>query len=273
LLDGLPTDISSLCQVVQGVLIHIFWAERMGRMLSADEKEGVQLRHVARILAGIRQLYTLRLTIARPLEKRLVGNCRDFSTLLCALLRDQGVPARARCGFGAYFTPGKYEHHWVCEYWNAGERRWVMVDAQLDAFQREKLGVQFDPCDVPRDQFLPGGKAWQTCRAGKADPDNFGIFDMHGLWFIRGDLVRDLASLSKMELLPWDGWGLIAREDKDLSAEDMALLDRAAALTLAGDEAFSEMRALYDSEARLHVPPIIRSYTDAGVREINIASE
>jgi hypothetical protein len=111
------------------------------------------------------------------------------------------------------------------------------------------------------------------CRAGQADPDNFGIFDMHGLWFIRGDLVRDLASLSKMELLPWDGWGLIAREDKDLSAEDMALLDRAAALTLAGDEAFSEMRALYDSEARLHVPPIIRSYTDAGVREINIASE
>jgi len=52
LLDGLPTDISSLCQVVQGVLIHIFWAERMGRKLSADEKEGVQLRHVARILAA-----------------------------------------------------------------------------------------------------------------------------------------------------------------------------------------------------------------------------
>ena len=34
-------------------------------------------------------------------ERRFVGNCRHFTVLLCAFLRARGVPARARCGFGA----------------------------------------------------------------------------------------------------------------------------------------------------------------------------
>jgi hypothetical protein len=32
------------------------------------------------------------------------------------------------------------------------------------------------------------------CRSGQPDPDTFGIFDMHGLWFVRGNFVRDVAS-------------------------------------------------------------------------------
>ena len=73
----------------------------------------------------------------RPLDRRLVGNCRRFSVLLVAMLRHQGVPARARCGFGAYFLPNHFEDHWVVEYWNQEGGRWVFVDAQLDELQRE----------------------------------------------------------------------------------------------------------------------------------------
>jgi hypothetical protein len=273
LFDGLPTEIPALCQAVQGVLLHIFWAERYGVSLTDERKQEVRLRHMARMLPRMCELDDRPLSVARPPERRLVGNCRDFSTLLCAILRCQGVPARARCGFGVYFTPGHYEDHWVCEYWNATEQRWVMVDAQLDELQRQVLGITFDPCDVPRGQFLPGGKGWQLCRAGQAAPDCFGIFDMHGLWFVRGDMVRDLASLNKVELLPWDCWGLVEGEDKSLSEDDMALLDRVAALTLAGNEAFSAVRALYEGEARLRVPPVIRSWPTAVVQEIRIFDE
>gem|GEM_PF-71644 len=255
LFEGLPTEISALSQTVQGVLIHVFWAERYGVTLSDEREEEVNIRSVADMLARIRELDDRPLTVARPLEKRLVGNCRDFSTLLCAMLRYQGVPARARCGFGAYFLPDRYEDHWICEYWKADEQRWVMVDAQLDGFQREVLKIQFDPLDVPQDQFLTAGKGWLMCRAGQADPDSFGIFDMHGMWFIRGNVVRDLLSLNKIEILPWDGWGLAAKEEKDVSADDMALLDRIAKLTLAGNEAFSEIRSIYENDDRLHMPP------------------
>lgn len=257
LFENLPADIPALCQVVQGLLLHIFWAEQYGEELSKERKQEVNIRQVSPMLAPIQELGDSPLAVARPLEKRLVGNCRDFSTLLCAMLRHRGVPARARCGFGAYFEPGRYEDHWVCEYWNAGEARWVLVDAQMDEFQQGALKIAFDTYDVPRDQFLIGGKAWQMCRAGQADPDAFGIFDMHGMWFIRGNLVRNLVSLNKIEILPWDGWGLVSKEEQDLSADDMALLDRIAALTLAietDDEPFHEVRALYETDARLHKP-------------------
>jgi hypothetical protein len=271
LFGDLPTAIPALCQVVQGVLLHVFWAERYGEKLSEERKQEVNIRPVAQRLARIRQVSHFPLVVPRPIEERQVGNCHDFSTLLCAMLRYQGVPARARCGFGTYFTPGKFEDHWICEYWKADERRWVMVDPQLDALQREVLRIKFDPCDVPPGQFLPGGQAWQLCRSRQADPDLFGIFDMHGLWFVQGDLLRDLASLNKMELLPWDCWGLIDAEDKDLSADDLALLDCAAALTLGDNGAFVEMRTLYENDARLCVPSVIKSYPGSGVQTIDLA--
>jgi hypothetical protein len=80
----------------------------------------------------------------------------------------------------------------------------VFVDAQLDELQQAAMKINFDVLDVPRDQFIVGGKAWQMCRSGEQNPAKFGIFDMHGLGFVRGNLVRDVASLNKMELLPWD---------------------------------------------------------------------
>lgn len=270
LLDGLPSAIGDLCQVVQGLVLHVFWAERYGAKVSEERGREVNLRHVPRMLARIRELDNRPLTQARPLEKRLIGNCRDFSVLLCAILRHQGVPARARCGFGAYFLPNHYEDHWVCEYWNAGQQRWVMVDAQLDAFQQKALGIGFDPLDLPRDQFITGGGAWQMCRSGGAAPNSFGIFDMRGLWFVRGDLVRDMAAMNKMELLPWDSWGVMEGEDKTLSPDDFALLDRAAALTLAGNEEFLAMRGFYDDEPRLRVPGTIRSYSAGGVQTVHL---
>ena len=255
LFDDLPTGIPALCQIVQGLLLHVFWAERYGVKLSGARQRDVEIRPVSAKLARIQELDDRPLNAGRALGKKLVGNCRDFSVLLCAMLRHQGVPARARCGFGAYFTPGKYEDHWVGEYWSGDEGRWVMVDAQLDALQREALAIPFDPCDVPRDQFLVGGKAWRLCRAGEADPDDFGIFDMHGLWFVRGDMGRDLLALNKVEILPWDGWGLIGKPDEDLSPDDWAVLDRVAELTAVDDPPFSDVRAVCEGDERFRVPP------------------
>lgn len=260
LLDGLPTSLAELCLVVQGIQVHIFWAERYGLKLSEERQKEVNLRTVVQKLKRIRELDDRPLNEARSLEKRLVGNCRDFSVLLAAILQHQGVPARPRCGFGTYFMPDHYEDHWVCEVWRADGGRWGLVDAQLDALQQRALEIRFDPLDVPYDRFVTGGKAWLMCRRRQENPDKFGIFDMHGMGFIRGDLIRDFLSFNKVEILPWDAWGLIAKEDKDLTEEDMALLDRIAELTLCDTgsldptPAFTEMRTLFESEARLKLP-------------------
>ncbi len=271
LLDNLPTEVAELCKVVQGLILHIFWADQYGVTLPPQRQEEVQLRFVARQLERIVALDPRPLTEARLPETRLVGNCRDFSVMLTTMLRRQGVPARARCGFGAYFMPNHFEDHWVCEYWNAGQGRWVLVDAQLDAVQCEALRLTFDPLDVPRDQFIVGGKAWQMCRTGQADPNAFGIADMHGLWFVQGDFVRDVASLNKMELLPWDVWGLMPAPDEENSPEDLAFLDELAALTAGDVPEFERVRRMYEEDSRLRVPQVIRSFTQAGPREVRLS--
>jgi hypothetical protein len=172
-------------------------------------------------------------------------------------LRAKGVPARARCGFGAYFNAGHFEDHWVCEYWNAAVARWVLVDAQIDELQRAKLNPDFDVLDVPRDRFVIAGDAWAQCRAGEADPSTFGIFAMRGLWFIAGNLMRDVAALNNMEMLPWDVWGAMVRPDEPLRDDQLALFDRLAEVTRAPDIAFAELRALYEGDDRLRVPATV----------------
>ena len=260
LLAGLSTTIPALVEAVQGNLLHIFWAERYGVELPEARKAEVNVRTPAARLERIHAANPAPLTSPRAPEQKSVGNCRDFSVLLCTLLRHQGIPARARCGFGAYFIPDQFVDHWICEYWNAGQARWVQVDAQLDMIQRVALRTDFDPLDVPRTRFLSGGRAWQMCRQEGINPDLFGIADLRGLWFVRGDLIRDLAALNKMELLPWDCWGLIDRPDESVSEDELAFLDQVAALTLADNDRFEEVRALYDTDERLRVPPVIQSY-------------
>jgi hypothetical protein len=269
LLDNLPTNIDDLCKVVQGMTVHVFWAERYGLKLSEQRKAEVQLRTLQNRLARTLELDDRPLSEHRPPEKRLVGNCRDFSVLLVSILRHQGIPARARCGFGAYFFPGHYEDHWGAEYWNTQHQRWILVDAQLDSLQCEVLKIPFNPLDVPRDQFIVGGRAWLMCRSGQADPDSFGIFDMHGLGFVRGDFIRDVASLNKIELLPWDCWGIIEKEQLDDPA-DLAFLDNLAELTAGDVPDMETVQKLYETDPRLTMNGIIHSYVATGMETIEI---
>jgi hypothetical protein len=259
--SALPRSVAALCEVIQGVLIHRDMAAfAYGVTFSNERKDDAHIRPIADVFARIRALDHRPLSVAREPGDRMAGVCRHFSLMLCAILRGQGVAARARCGFGAYFTSGRFEDHWVCEYWNAGQARWILVDAQLDAVQRKVFHPDFDPLDIPRDRFIIAGDAWQMCRAGRAKADRFGLSHMPGLsgmWFIAGNVLRDLASLNRMELLPWDVWGLMQMNDAGLlEGEKGALLDRVAALTLAGDRAFSEVRTIYEDD-RLRVPRVV----------------
>lgn len=267
LFENLPASISDLVKLVQGVTIHVFWTERYGFKPAPERMADLQLRTMERRLARTLELDPRPLTEARPVEKKLLGNCRDHSLLLVSMLRHQGIPARARCGFAAYFMPDHFEDHWVVEYWNVEQSRWILVDPQLDELQRDALKIPFDTLDVPRDQFIVGGKAWQMCRSGEEDPDKFGIFDLKGLGFVRADFVRDVASLNKMELLPWDCWGVILNESLD-NPEDLAVLDEVASLTAEDVPNFADVRARYETDPRFHVNGTIMSFVNGEMLQI-----
>src|SRR5690606_507445 len=130
------------------------WAPYYGQVLSDDRRSEAHLRRTTAILDRLQVGDGPLVTHARPLEQRIVGNCRDFSVLLVAMLRAKGIPARSRCGFGSYFELGTLVDCWVDGVWHDEEFRWVLVDAQIDTFQRDLMQLVFDPLDVPRGRFI-----------------------------------------------------------------------------------------------------------------------
>lgn len=259
LLKEAPATVPEIVKVVQNNIIHIFWAEQMGVKLSQERLTEVNIRSAADKLRRIHMIKPVKLTVKREYTEKLVGNCRDFTVLAVALLQRAGIPARARCGFGTYFSRPedrlRYMDHWVIEYWNREQERWVMVDSQLDEYQRGILQPEFDYLDVPPDRFITGGSAWTMCRLGEADPSTFGIFDMSGMNFIRGDMMRDLAALLKMPLLPWDGWGAML----DGETQHLELMDRVARVTVPGTTAYEEIFEL-NQHPLLKIPETIVSW-------------
>jgi len=252
---------NAVAAVAQGLLIHEFIAPSYGVTLSEQERGSVHIRPAEELLEQIIARDGRPLTAARAAPQRLASNCRGFTVLMVALLRAQGTPARARCGFGGYFTEGLFEDHWVCEYWHAGQQRWVLADAQIDGRQRELFSIDFDVTYVPRDRFLIAGDAWALCRSGAADPGKFGLsmIGEAGDWWIAANLMRDAAALGNLELLPWDCWGAMPAEDEPIGDARGALFDRLAALTQAPDRGFDELCRLVTGDDRLRVPPSVHN--------------
>ncbi len=260
MLGELPSDVSELARIIPGLILYEYVASDFyGVTLSDERKSETHLRRIEKMLDRLFAIDDQPLSVARPVEKRLVGVCHHFMLLLVAILRAKGIPARARCGFGSYFNPPYCEDHWVCEYWNDGETRWVLVDPQMDEVWKQKLKIDFNPLDVPSDRFLIAGDAWEECRAGEADASKFGIFkgDLRGLWYIAGNLVRDLAALNKMEVLPFDVWGAQPERNESLSDDQIAFFDHLAALTRTPDSSFEELLAIYEGDDRLRVPATV----------------
>ena len=249
LLSALPAGVATLAKVIGGLLVHRDGTERFGFTLPEQRRDEANTRSVAAILA---QLGTL--DERRP-EDRFAGTCRDFAVLLCAMLREAGIPARARAGFAGYFTDGFFDDHWVTEVWN-DERGWYLVDAQVaSAPKGTYTDADIHPLDVPRDAFLVGGQAWQECRTGGRDLDRIGTSaaGLTGLWEVQGNVIRDLAALNRVETLPWDEWGLIPVHYDQLDPADVTLLDDVAVVSDAGGPARRAADA-YRSDPRLQVP-------------------
>lgn len=252
LFDDLPHDVSRLVKIVQGLLISLPWREAYGLDIPQKRHKEIYLRTVPEMLKQILELDSSSLILERPLEKRKVSLCRDFAVLLVSILRHQGIPARARVGFAGYYraeTPRHWDHR-LAEYWNAKLNRWVLVDAMADKTQLERLRFRIDPLNIDRSsQFLLAGEVWQQCRAGKAEPSEFGDDpDDLGMPPIRYALLHDFDYLNKSELVGFDAWhDLINKHENEVTEDERKLLDRIANVTNHVDSHFNELRKLYQS--------------------------
>ena len=205
-IDALPSDISSLLNSVRGLFVHSDFLDIYGLVESEHFSHSRETLPLEKRLDQVFQRSSQPLTIARPVNCREVGTCRDYAVMACGMLRQKSVPARVRCGFGRYFSPGRFEDHWICEYWRANEKRWARADAQLDARHCDHLGITFDTSDIPDGEFVTANEAWDLIRNQSVAPELFGHGDAVGAWFVWVNLARDYLSLRGQETSPWDEW-------------------------------------------------------------------
>ena len=140
-------------------------------------------------------------------SSKVGGVCRDFALLAVSAFRSRGCPARLRVGFADYFTDGFFEDHWLCE-WRDGDR-WRRLDVEVAAGVAPSR-IPFDPTDVPRERFVTSAEAWAATKRRPTEATRYGVYalDLAGRWFIAGSVYRDAAALARVELKPWDYWGL-----------------------------------------------------------------
>ena len=100
----LGLDATDLCRVAQRLLVSP--PDAAGAGLSERRLDERNTRPASSLLRRALELDRASpLDEPRPADRRVVGTCRHFAVRATAFLRAADIPARARCGFAAYFVP------------------------------------------------------------------------------------------------------------------------------------------------------------------------
>ncbi|MEE3921689.1 transglutaminase domain-containing protein [Micromonospora sp. BRA006-A] len=230
LLDAVPAGLPTVAATARNVIVHY----RAGGVELPDVRQAeVNLRWMDRILDTDQSRFPLPLTAERPAAERVAGCCRDHALFVVAALRQHGVPARSRVGFAGYFVPGWHHDHVLAEWWN-GER-WVWSDPELDPGGEQPFdGYDIDP---EAGHFESAARVWLAYRAGRIDPDTYGVdpsLPIRGDWLVHDYVLLELAHRHRDEVLLWDEFGAMT---EDLTGADLTLVDEVAALLVAADRA------------------------------------
>ncbi|WP_137132282.1 transglutaminase-like domain-containing protein [Rhizobium sp. FY34] len=214
----------SIARWIGSFMQHPRGLESQERGFKPEQAADLELRSVAEILsvAAKRDLFEGCST-----QFKIGGVCRDFALLAVSGFRERGIPARLRVGFADYLVPGHWEDHWLCE-WHDG-MRWNRLDVEFTAID----GVSFDSLDVPPERFLTASEAWFWIKDKPEIAAQFGVssLDLAGEWFAAGSLFREIAALRRLELKPWDYWGLsehLSRVSTEWSQQAWTMLDQLA---------------------------------------------
>ncbi|KAG0340469.1 hypothetical protein BG004_006393 [Podila humilis] len=261
LFDDLPADVSILASTARNLVIHYRAESPLKYGIPKERLREIDTRHVQTMLARLIELKDAPIRTPRALPERLVACCRDFTLLFVSMARAKGIPARARVGFATYFFPGLYVDHEIAEVWDVDKQRWCLIDAQLADSYTSPEGNKVHPLDVSRDQFLVAGEAWKLCRAGKLDPFKFVVgpdlyIEGTRSWpQIKHNMVQDLVALLKNEMILWDDWHAIGRDDD----ERLCLISEA---TMAPE--IVELQKLYAENKDIQIPEEVTSYDPLG---------
>lgn len=186
----------------------------------------------------------------RAPKDKLVLTCRFVAIMMASILKAKGIPTCVRAGNAAYFNLGMLGNvstdHWINQYWNMDERRWVTIDVDGSLSLKEK----FDPYDMPDGKFDFPADAWLGIRAGKVDPNHFhNAKPAQGAIVVLWSLFFDFHCLMNNEI-PYVHGTIYGHLDKfnHLTPVELGKIDHLARLMQSPNEHFDQLKEIWEME-------------------------
>lgn len=184
-------------------------------------------------------------------KDKLVLTCRHTTLLVASIFKAHGIPARVRSGYAPYFPfeKGISSDHWINEYWDKKEDRWVVVD--VDGCQH-KTG--YDMFDLPANAFDYPAIAWLNCREGRDNPERFyNAKPAQGLIVIGWALFYDLHCLMNNEVIYLHSPAYLYNKWDNLSEEELKELDGLARLLIEPEKNFDDIVNTWNTKREFRI--------------------
>lgn len=266
----LPDDISQLCLLQRKQMIHPINLKNPDIRNKKNSFFGDMTKISNTRLVNEEDIYPTALamfaellrkenkySINREVTNKIHITCRGQAILLAAILKAKGIPARVRSGFTAYVSNDNNTvgDHWITEYYNEKNQRWVLVDADMCCND-----IDFDPFDVPRDKFLFAADAWLGVRRGNyshADFYNSGYNYEEGEKFcieiLLIELFYDFHTLMNDEIIFLHYPKYFKNKKFELSEEEYQEIDELAELMLNPDDNFDKLWEIWNTEEKFRI--------------------
>lgn len=201
------------------------------------------------MLAGILRFDETGFTKNRDVSKRITVSCRQASVLFSAILKAKGIPCRSRAGFMDFGDAGeRFLEHWVNEYWDFNENRWVLAD--VDGYYEYEQRFGYSQFDLPRRKFVTAQEAWLYLRRNTLDK-KLDVFSPNLLEGVCEYLFMDFHALMNNEIF-YSYQPLYLRGGiQGLSESELDELDYLAELLTDPDKNMEKIEELYMTDEKL----------------------
>lgn len=203
------------------------------------------------MIAGILRLDETGFTKNRDVTKRITVSCRQASVLFSAILKAKGIPCRSRAGFMDFGDIGdSYMEHWVNEYWDFNENRWVLAD--VDGYYEYEQRFGYSQFDLPRRKFVTASEAWLGLRKNTLNK-KLDVFSPNLLEGVCEYLFMDFHALMNNEIF-YSYQPLYLRDGiQALNENELCELDYLAELLAEPDKNMDQIEHLWATNEKLSV--------------------
>ena len=206
--------------------------------------------------------------LGRPTKHKLVLTCRYISVLTSAILRANGIPCRCRAGWAKYLRhDGQMVDHWVNEYWNEKENRWIMIDmddlydedfSKYDLYIQNNISKEY--LDIKGNQFITASEAWLIYRKDTKFLDSLkydytNCVEREVLKYLFLDFYAIMNFEANYKFFPM----AFEKDFDSLTQSELEEIDELAILMYDVDSNFGKLKDLYDNtpKYRMLTSPLV----------------